>query len=87
MQAIQTKYIPVTNHKPSRVKVWAEAGSIIVSWDHALNVDGNHAFAARLLRKKLGWDFKNYGPMVGGALPKPNAGYAFVFVNDYALKD
>jgi hypothetical protein len=86
MQAIQTKFIPCTNTRGSRVKAWAEAGSITVSWDHALNVDENHAEAARQLRKKLHWDL-NYGAMVGGALPQPNAGYAFVFVNDYALKD
>lgn len=86
MQAIQTKFIPVTNYRPSRVKAWCEAGSLTVCWDHGLNVDENHASAARTLRDKLGWAADGYGAMVGGALPKPSSGYAFVFVNAHAVR-
>lgn len=55
-QAIQTKFIPCTNSRQSRVKAWAEAGSIVLSWDDALNVEENHARAANALCAKLGWN-------------------------------
>ena len=74
-QAIQTKFIPCTNFRPSRVKAWAEAGSVTVSWDHALNVEENHRAAADALLAKLDWS--HLGTLVGGALP--SGGYAFTF--------
>lgn len=79
MQAIQTKFLPCTNFRGSRVKAWCEAGSVTVGWDHVLNVDENHAAAAAALAEKLGWIGRNYGTLVGGALPAPCHGYAFVF--------
>lgn len=79
MQAIQTKYLPCTNFRPSRVKAWCGAGSIVLSWDHALNVEENHAKAANALASNLGWVGGNYGALVGGCLPAPCHGYAFVF--------
>ena len=75
MQAIQTKFIPCTNFRPSRVKARAEAGSISLEWDHALNVDENHEKAANALCAKLGWN--TYGKLIGGNLP--GGGYSFVF--------
>jgi hypothetical protein len=82
MQAIQTRYIGPTNYRGSRVVAWCEAGKLIHQWDHSLNVDQNHREAARKLADKLGWIGGYYSEMVGGALPNPNAGYAFVFAND-----
>lgn len=79
MQAIQTKYLPYTNFRPSRVKAWCDAGSIIISWDHALNVEENHAKAANALAEARGWTGPAYGTLVRGALPEPARGYAFVF--------
>lgn len=80
MQAIQTKYLPCTNHRPSRVKAWCAAGSVTLSWDNEANVEGNHAFAARTLARKMGW----YGRYVGGSLPSPSSdGYAFVRVSRF----
>jgi hypothetical protein len=76
-QAIVTKFLPVTNSKPSRVKATAEAGSVILSWDHALNSDGNHAKAAATLANKFGWQ----GNWRGGAIPD-HSGFAFVWDND-----
>ena len=76
-QAIVTKYLGPTNHKPGRVKATCEAGSITVSWDHALGVADNHYAACVVLTKKLGWP----GTWQGGGLPN-NAGYAFVHVRD-----
>ena len=76
MQAIQTKFIPCTNHRGSRVKAWCEAKSLTVYWDHALDVDGNHNSAARQLIKLLGWE--GHGLWFGGELPRPSSGYVFV---------
>ena len=70
-QAITTRFIPCTNYRESRVKASAEAGSMTVGWDHALNVDENHAEAARALIAKFGW----HGQWVQAAMP--GAGYAF----------
>ena len=77
MQSIQTKFLPCTNFRGSRVKAWCEAGSIVLSWDYALGVAENHAAAASALAEKLGWVGGNYGALVGGCLPI--GGYAFVF--------
>ena len=72
-QAITTKYIGPTNHRGSRVKATAEAGSVSLSWDSALNSDKNHIAAALALVSKFGWK----GEWRGGGLPG-NGGYVFV---------
>lgn len=72
-QAIVTKYLGPTNHRGSRVKATAQAGSITVSWDHALSVEDNHKAAARALVTRWGWD----GDWHGGATPD-GGGYVFV---------
>ena len=64
-QAIQTRYIGPSNTRGSRVKATAEAGSVTLSWDNALNATDNHRIAAETLANKYGWP-KN---MIGGALP------------------
>ena len=79
MQAIQTKFLPCTNFRGSRVKAWCEAGSVTVSWDYALSVEENHTKAAQALVEARGWTGGNYGTLVGGCLPAPCHGYAFVF--------
>lgn len=56
MQAIQTKYLPVTNTKGSRIKATCAAKSIIVGWDYGLNVEENHTQAASILVSELGWN-------------------------------
>ena len=55
MQAIVTKYLGATNWRDSRVKATAEAGSVTVSWDDALNARDNYDNAARALCERLGW--------------------------------
>jgi hypothetical protein len=40
-QAIVTKFLGPTDHRGSRIKATAEAGSITVSWDHGLGVEEN----------------------------------------------
>ena len=71
MQAIITKYVPCTETRGSRIQAKCEAKTIYVSYDHALNVEGNHIAAARELIKKLGWD----GEWVNGGT---STGYVFV---------
>lgn len=79
-QAIQTRYIGPTNFRGARVKAQADAGALVVSWDHALNAEGNHRAAAEALRTKLGWNAEHYGCLIGGSLP--GKGYAFCFDAD-----
>lgn len=73
MQAILTKYLSPTNTRGARIKATAHAGSVVVGYDHRMNVDGNHAAAAETLVRKLGWgpeEGKAYeGAWVRGQLP------------------
>lgn len=89
MQAIETRYLPPTNTKPSRIKASCERGSITVSWHHGLDAELNHVGAAFALRCKfIAEDKAKYGehtrsawnhPIVSGALKKS---YAHVFFTD-----
>lgn len=54
-QAIETRFVPPTNHRGARVRVRCAARSMLVSWDHSLGVDGNHDAAAKALAERLGW--------------------------------
>lgn len=72
-QAIITKFMGPTNSRGARVKATADAGSVTVGWDYALNIEGNHTAAAKALAMKLGWDGLSW---FGGGLP--GSGYAFV---------
>ncbi len=60
-QAIETKYIGPTNFRGARVKARAQAGSITIPWDDALDVDANHDAAARAFAEKYGWQGSWYG--------------------------
>jgi hypothetical protein len=76
MQAIVTKFIGPTNHRGSRVKATAYAGSVTLSWDHALDTTGNHRAAAVDLANKYKWlDHSDLSE--GGSLPANN-GECFV---------
>lgn len=74
-QAIVTKYLGPTNHKGARVKASAQAGSVTIPWDHALDVEANHTAAARYYLDKHNWSDE----IVGGAMPD-DTGYCFVIV-------
>lgn len=78
LQAIETKYLGPTHVRGARVKAVAEAGSLTLSWDHALKWHDNHRKAAEALAAKFNWTGEFYGELVGGALPGQR-GYAFVF--------
>lgn len=54
-QAIVTRYLGPTDHRGARVKASAQAGSVTVSWDDALDTDQNHERAAMALAKRYGW--------------------------------
>lgn len=55
MQAIHTKFIGPTNHRPARIKAWAQAGSVTVSWDDALGIEENHSAAVKAFLTKWEW--------------------------------
>lgn len=76
MQAIITKYHGPTNSKGSRISAQAAAGKVFVHYDHALNIDENHAEAARNLLEKLGWD--KHSDIASGTLP--NGDYCHVLI-------
>lgn len=65
MQAIVTKYIGPMNFRGSRVKAMAQAGSVTVEYDSALNVEANRDAACRALVAKYGW----WGSWARGASP------------------
>ncbi len=69
LQAIVTKYLSPTNHRPGRVKATASAGSLTVEWDHSLGIDANHAAAAHALASKFEWG----GDWFGGGMPDGNS--------------
>lgn len=65
MKAIQTKYHGPTNTRGSRIIAKCDGGSVMVSYDHALNNDRNHAAAAQALMRKMAWT----GNLEAGTLP------------------
>lgn len=73
-QAIVTKYLGPTDYRSARVKATAQAGTVFVLWDDALDVDGNHERAARALAKRFGWK----GVLQGGGMPD-GKGNCYVF--------
>ena len=74
-QAIETRYLSATNTRGGRIKATAWGGSIIVSYDYALNTDDAHKAAADALIAKMGWN----GTFAQGGNVKGN-GYYFVNV-------
>jgi hypothetical protein len=64
-QAILTRYHGATNFRGSRISATCAAARVYFSYDHALNPDGNHEAAARMLAEKLEWPWV----YAGGTLP------------------
>jgi len=72
MVAIETKFIPPTNHRGARVKAFTESGlSVTIPWEHGDGVEANHVAAAQALAHKMDWA----GFWVGGGTKR---GWAFV---------
>jgi hypothetical protein len=67
-RAIRTRFAGPTNTRGSRII--ADAGDrqsrVTVDYDHALNTDQNHAYAAVLVTRKMGWTGEYYPPLAGG---------------------
>lgn len=61
MQAITTTYHGPTDTRGARITARAEAGSVTVRYDHALNGPDNHEAAAAALLKSLGWEYTYVG--------------------------
>lgn len=74
-QAITTTYKGPTDHRGARIIARADAGSITVPYDHALDALENHTAAAEALAQKLKWD----GVWCGGGT---RAGYVYVLMPD-----
>lgn len=77
VQAIITRYLPPTNFKGSRIKATAAAGSLTLHLDHALNIEDNHARAAKALADKFNWR----GGWFMGGMPD-DSGYCFVCTDE-----
>lgn len=76
MIAIQTKYIPASNTKGSRIKAFTESGfSAVVSYDYSLDGVNIHFKAVKELVKKHKLDW-NINKMVYGGV---KGGYVFCF--------
>lgn len=89
MQAIQTKYLPCTNNRGSRIKASCDRGSITIPYPHELSHDEVHREAVRQLIAKFNKeDVAKYGsvdqgrgwnaPFVTGSIP--DGSYVHVFV-------
>jgi hypothetical protein len=76
MQAIITKYLGPSNVKGSRIKATAVAGSVTVPYQHELNNEDAHAYAALAYARKQGWK----GELIAGSI-EPGGGYVFVFTD------
>ena len=76
LQAIETGYIGPGNVRGARIKAKSYARSIYVPYDHALNIENNHAAAAGALAEKMGWSGRWYQ---GGS--PDGSGYYFVCVD------
>jgi hypothetical protein len=82
MIAIQTKYLPATYTRGSRIKAYTCDGhAVTVPYDYALSSDKLHFEAVRALveKYKLDWDLSNmrYGAVVNG----------YVFCFDAAIRN
>jgi hypothetical protein len=84
MKAIQTKYLPCTNTKGSRIKAWTEGGnSITIGYPHELpQGEEAHKKAAEALKAKLGWVGCS---LVGGGLS--HGRYCFVMIDRQTALD
>lgn len=76
-QAILTRFLPCTDHKPSRIVAECQALRIVLSWEDSWDVLPNHEQAAKALIDRLGW--ASHGSWVAGQLK--SGAYAHVLVS------
>ena len=80
-QAIETRYIGPTNTRPSRIVATADAGRVVVSWEHGLGIVENHRVAAVALAKRFGW-LDDGSALVGGSLRGSSMAWVMVAPRD-----
>lgn len=68
MQAIQVKYLSVTNQRGARLKAFVGADSVIINRNYEVDIDVDEAKAAEMLAHKLQWT----GEFIRGTLPNGN---------------
>lgn len=93
-QAIVTKYLAPTNSRGGRVKATAQAGSVTVPLDAALDVADNHRKAAWVLAgnvlyvpaARARFDSARFGALLSGGELPDRTGYCWVFCPREALK-
>jgi hypothetical protein len=81
MQAIVTKYMGPTDQRGTRIKATAAAGSVVMGYKYNLNIEENHAKAAKMLADKFKWlnpNAKQSYTLHGGQIP--NGDYVWVMV-------
>lgn len=77
MQAITTKYLPPTEHRPSRVSASCAGGKITIAWDHGLNTDENQDAAARALLAHMAWNTELFPHVYRGTTKNGDNVYVF----------
>ena len=76
MKAIETKYLPATNTRGSRIKAYAEGvKSFTIPYPHELSGTACHAAAALALARRMGWK----GTLVSGG-KADQSGEVFCFL-------
>lgn len=90
-QAIRTRYLPATNHRPSRIKAECDRGSIVVSYDtHTTDLDAHIAAVDALVARFVAEDNTRYGThanpwarqrAVGGL---PDGSKVHVYIGEWA---
>lgn len=80
--SVISKYLPVTNHRGSRIKVTRSDHrqgdpTLTVSWDYALDIGENHCEAIRQFIEMLDWDDSDWivshagdGKCIGVIVPR-----------------
>jgi pyridoxine/pyridoxamine 5'-phosphate oxidase len=78
VQAIQARYLGPTNTRGSRIKAWAEAGSVTIDYPHELSGQACYRKAAQALADKFKWPDKYLGAQL------PGGDYVFVPVHPWS---
>lgn len=74
MQAITTKILPATEHRPTRCKAMAKCGSVVLSTDQFESIHEAHQEAAKALCVKMNW----HGYLAQGIDHKEDNVFVFV---------
>ena len=83
MKAIETKYIPATNTRGSRIRAYAEGvKSLSISYPYELSGSAVHAAAALALARRMSWT----GTLVaGGKADQKGEVFCFLDSDQYTI--